>query len=494
MQKSLQILRETDCMALWTWRGDRVRFDPATGRLAYGGDGDGAGTNVADAVGLSLDRLGARLVWTGAQPAVCLVPGLVDGSCTMAPPEDPQRLSLVEEPGGPLCLFLGDAALHALPDGSVRLMEGPLSADAFFVAVSAHARRGAEALRSDRWIDLADRRIYAPAATVPGRPAWLDFAGRHFSIAGTQGPFAADASPRAPLHRLHLLLPDGAMMHLSPFRPLIYFTIYGGDSYYELLHLALRSMADHGAFDGTLCIAADRSRGAVRRLVPETFAGRWLHRETTVAAGLFGRFDCDQWGIEGYSPILYVDADVVVDAPMTPLLTQLAGSSRLHVCTCNHFLPHLAGLPYTAYASDIADWFGHWLFGNDSRLAQIPFAMGNSGTIGFATIADARLAFDLVRVLRRSVRPELIEYFGDQPLFNYAIHALGCGDFAMLDTFIELARDAGECSGARRGLMHFHAGVGNVSVKLEAMRAYSASLTTNANAATAPRVGPRPAI
>jgi hypothetical protein len=283
-------------------------------------------------------------------------------------------------------------------------------------------------------------------------------------------------SPRAPLHRLHLVLPDGAMLHLARFRPLIYFTIYGGDLYYACLRIALRSLADHGAFDGTVCIAADRPRGAVRRLVPEAFAGRWLHRETTAAAGLFARFDCDQWGLEGFSPILYMDVDVVIDAPLTPLLTRIAGSARLHVGTSNHFVPQLAGRPYTDYDSDLADWFGHWLFGHDPRLAQVPFAMGGSGTIGFATIADARLAFDLVRVLRRRVRLELVEYFGDQPLFNYALHALGCGDFAALDPFIELARDAGECSGARRGIMHFHAGVGNAQVKLDAMRTYSASL------------------
>jgi hypothetical protein len=473
MQKSLQILRETDCMALWTWRGDRVRFDPQSGRLTHGGPED-----AAVAVSLNLDRRGARLVWTGAQPPVCLVPASGDGKCAVVAAEDAQRLSLVEEPGGPLCLFLGEAALHALPDGTARLMEAPLSADAFFVAVSAHALRCAEALQADRWIDLADRRVYPPAAPVPGRPAWLAFAGRMFSIAGTQGPFADDAAPRSPLHRLHLVMQDGAMLHLARFRPLIYFTIYGGDSYYELLRLALRSLADHGAFDGTLCIAADRPRAAVRRLIPDSFAGRWLYRETTAEAGLFARFDCDQWGLEAYSPILYVDADVIVDAPLTPLLTLLAGSPRLHVGTSNHFVPHLAGLSHTAYASDIADWFGHWLFGNDPRLAQVPFAMGNSGTIGFATIADARLAFDLVRVLRRSVRHELVAYFGDQPLFNYALHALGCGDFTTLNRFIELARDAGECSGARRGLMHFHAGVGNVAVKLEAMLGYSASLAS----------------
>jgi len=472
MQKSLQILRETDCMALWTWRGDRVRCDPHTGLLAHGGGGEDG----ANAVSLSLDRLGARLVWTGAQPVVCLVPAVGDGTCAVVAPEDAQRLSLVEEPGGPLCLFLGEAALHAMPDGTVRLLAGPLSADAFFVAATAHALRCAEALRSDRWIDLADRRIHAPATPVPGRPAWLAFAGRHVSIAGTQGPFAADGAPRSPLHRLHLALPDGAMLHLARFRPLIYFTIYGGDPYYELLRLALRSLADHGAFDGTLCIAADRPRAFVRRLVPEAFAGRWLHRETTAEAGLFARFDCDQWGLEAYSPILYMDADIIVDAPLTPLLALLAGSRRLHVGTSNHFVPHLAGRPYTEYASDIADWFGHWLFGHEPRLAQVPFAMGNSGTIGFATVADARLAFDMVRVLRRSVRLELVQYFGDQPLLNYALHALGCGDFTALDPFIELARDAGECSGARRGLMHFHAGVGNVSVKLEAMRAYSLTL------------------
>jgi hypothetical protein len=463
-------LRQNLSIALWTLHGNAARFEPETSWLVH----RPAGT--AAALGLVLDRTGARLVLPDSDPPLAVLPSRDGGPCTLVPMEGEARLSLVEQPGGPLCLFHEGAALRALPDGTIRLHDGPLDPDAFFLAVTAQALRCAEALRADRWVDLANGLIHGPATDVPGHPGRLDFAGRRLSIAGTVSPFAADPSPRAPLHRVHVVLPEGAMLHAARFRPLIYFATYGGDIYDACLRLALQSLADHGDFDGTLCIATDRPRGAVRRLIPRAFDGRWLHREITADAGLFARYDADAWGLEGFSPLLYMDADVIINAPLAPLLTALAGSRRLHVATNNDVVPHLAGRPYAEHEAEVANWFGAFLFGHDPRLAQAPFAMGNSGTIGFATIADARLAFDAVRALRRSVCPELVATYGDQPLFNYALHTLGCGDFTTLDRFIELARHTGECSSERRGLVHFHAGVGNVRVKLESMRAYSASL------------------
>jgi hypothetical protein len=427
-------------------------------------------------VALLLDRKGARLLLAHGDPPLCVLPARGQARCTLVALDDPARLSLVEQPGGPLCLFHDGAALRALPDGTIHLQDGPLDASAFFLAITAQALRCAEALQADRWVDMATGLVHPAASAVPGHADRLDFAGRRLHLAGTIAPFAADPQPRTPLHRVHAILPEGAMLHAARFRPLIYFTVYGGDQYYACLRLALHALAEHAAFDGTLCVAADRPRGAVRRLIPSAFEGRWLHRDTTAEAGLFARYDIESWGLEGYSPILYLDSDVIINAPLTPLLTRLAGSRRVHAGTSNHFVPHLAGSPHSEHDADLADWFGAFLFGHDPRLADRPFAMGGSGTIGFATIADARLAFEAVRALRRSVSAEILAKYGDQPLFNYALHTLDCGDFTTLDPFIELARHAGECSTARRGLMHFHAGVGNVRVKHESMLAYSASL------------------
>jgi hypothetical protein len=463
-------LRQNVSIALWTPHGTVAHFEHETSRLVH------RSPTQAGSLGLVLDRTGARLVLPDSDPPLAVLPTRDGAPCALVPIEGEGRLSLVEQPGGPLCLFHEGAALRALPDGTIRLQDGPLEPDAFFLAVTAQALRCAEALRADRWVNLATGLIHGPATDVPGHPGRLDFAGRRLSIAGTVSPFAADPSTRAALHRVHVVLPDGAMLHAARFRPLIYFATYGGDLYDACLRLALQSLADHGDFDGALCIASDRPRGAVRRLIPRAFEGRWLHREITADAGLFARYDADAWGLEAYSPILYMDADVIINAPLAPLLTALAGSRRLHVATNNDVVPHLAGRPYSAHDPELANWFGAFLFGHDPRLTKAPFAMGNSGTIGFATIADARLAFDTMRALRRSVSPDLLATYGDQPLFNYALHTLDCGDFTTLDRFIELAQHTGECSSARHGLVHFHAGVGNVGAKVQSMRSYSASL------------------
>jgi hypothetical protein len=463
---------------LRTIHGNAVYFEPDKSRLAHG-----SGSLEGNEIRLAVDAAGCRQTVGGRHGArgVRMAPG--DAGCRLVPLERATCFTLVEDHGGPLGVFNRGAALHTSQDGTLHLRRGPLNEDALFFAVTEQAMRCACALREDRWVDCTTGHIHAPGAVMPGQWHLLAIAGRVVSIVGTRDPFVTDSIPGAPVHRLHVILPDGGILPLARYRPLIYFAVYGPDRYFACLSLALQSIFRHGAFDGTVCIASDRGRDEVAPFVPDAFAGRWIHRDITADAGLFARYDCLDWGLEAFSPVLYMDTDVIINAPLAPLLTPLAGSRRVHAGTSDRLAPHLAGKAWRAHASDLADWFGNWLFGNDPRLADQPFAMGGSGIIGFATMGDAQLAFDTVRALRRHVRPELLAYFGDQPLFNYALHVLGCGNFTTLETCIDLARHIGECGEARRGLMHFHAGVGNVEVKHEAMLHYMARLDAAGEAA-----------
>ncbi len=414
------------------------------------------------------------LVVTDRAMPLCAVPAPNGGPCSLLPLQEAPRLSLVEEPGGHLCLFTNDGAVAATADGTIRLIEGPLTAEAFLTAVTDQAQHCADALRSDRWVDMISRRILAPATEVPEHQK-LELDGKAFSAAGTEDPFVLDAREGS-MHRMRVFLPDGAMLHLARYRPLICFAVFGSDEYYGCLGVALQSLATFGNYDGTICIAADRPRGQLRRHLPAAFQDRWLYRSLDPRSGLFARYDMETWGIGAFGPVLYLDTDVVANAPLTPLLTQLAGSSLVHIATENRLAPHLAGQLPAAYGGEVADWFGHWLLRHDPRLASRPFVMGSSGIIGFGSVADACAAFASVRAVRRQLRPEPIERFGDQPLLNYALQALDCGEYQLLDRFVDFTRTAERAGAERRGLMHFHAGVGNDRHKLAAMRRYVAGL------------------
>jgi hypothetical protein len=455
---------------LSTIHGTSVRFDADTSRLRHGAP-DKAPANVS----LFVDPQGAMLVATNQAAPLCIVPAPDGGPCALLPLEGAPRLSLVEEPGGHLCLFSHHGAVVALADGAITLIDGPLAPEAFLTALTDQAQRCAEALRSDRWVDMPGHRILAPASAVPGHPEQLALDGRVFGMAGTEDPFVLDR-PEGPMHRMRVVLPDGAMLHLARYRPLVCFAVFGSDAYYGCLGVALQSLATFGAFDGTICIAADRPRGQLRRHIPAAFQDRWLHRPLDPRSGLFARYDMASWGLGEFGPVLYMDTDVVANAPLTPLLIQLAGSRFLHIATENRLAPQLAGRLPAAYGGEVADWFGHWLLSHDPRLASRPFVMGSSGIIGFASVADASATFASVRALRRQVRPELIGSFTDQPLLNYALQTLDCGEYQLLDRFVDFARSADQAGTEQRGLMHFHAGVGNDRFKLATMRKYLARL------------------
>jgi hypothetical protein len=261
------------------------------------------------------------------------------------------------------------------------------------------------------------------------------------------------------------------------FNPLIFFAVFGSDRYYQCLELALVALHKHGRYRGAILVAADRPRTAVARYVPEGFRKSWIHKQSSHEAGLFARYELPDWELRGFGPFLYMDVDVVVDAPIDPLLHELAVSSKIHVATENRLLPALEGCDANAYAAtDFGNWFGTWLCADDARFKNAPFALGSSGIMGFDSTDTATEPFLTVRSLRRIADDKLIAAFTDQALLNYALHCCGAGDFQLLDRYTGFARSFEQGPRKRLGLLHFHSGVGNADAKFQAMSAYLGSL------------------
>ncbi len=296
---------------------------------------------------------------------------------------------------------------------------------------------------------------------------------------GLPGPFVTEeATPR----QMSVIAPGGRVLRLVLYNPVICFTVFGPDEFYKVLEVALDALHRFGAYDGSLCIAADWSAEAVAKLVPGIFAGGWRHVRITGNDGLFARYDLPDWALEAYQPVVYMDADVVANARLRPLLARLAASRRIHMATEDRLFTHVAGRGADRIAEATEGWFGAWLFRGDPRLADGSFALGSSGIIAADHAGRLRPLCSLVRGLRRAVPPDLVARYTDQALANYALHALGGSDFKTLDRFVDFARAAETAPRERRGLMHFHSGVGQGAAKLAAMRRYVASLDETVSA------------
>ena len=411
----------------------------------------------------------------------CVVPA-AQGGLSLAAMDAPSPWRL--RAAGPWVEVVCDAGgLRATGDGGLDLAAE--SEASRFCVVGLASMRCLDTLLGHQWLRQGGPpRAVQASLRFADRPVLL-LDGQEIDPSGLPGPFVTgEGTPR----QMSVIAPGGRVMRLVLYNPVICLAVFGPDAFYGVLGVALDALDRFGGYDGALCIAADRPAEAMACVVPNAFAGRWRHVPMTGEDGLFARYTLPDWGLEAYQPVLYMDADVVANARLRPMLARLAGSRRVHMATEDRLFAHVAGRGADRVEEATEGWFGAWLFRGDPRLADTGFALGSSGIIAADHAGRLQPLCALVQALRQAVDPELVRRYTDQALANYALHALGEGDFKTLDRFVDFARAAETAPPTRRGLMHFHSGVGQGAAKLAAMRRYVATLADAAPVAAQPAI------
>jgi hypothetical protein len=352
------------------------------------------------------------------------------------------------------------------------LAVGAASGDPRLTILSSLTCQCLDALRGRVWIHQSGRELDTTVRLLP-RPS-LRAGGQDIDLTGLPGPFIIHQEPHsaAPIRQLHLRGPNGRLHRVALFNPVICLAIFGSDYYYEVLSLALAALHEFGEYTGTVCVCADRRREHVEPWIPECYRATWRYVPYAQGDNLFARYGIPDWGLEAFQPVLYVDADVVANIPLRPLLARLALSPRIHVATEDWLIRYGRPKPAQFKQMEGANWFGAWLFAEDPRFTDTVVPFGSSGIMGTDTAERFRTPFAMVRSLRQVVDPQMVHDFTDQALANYALYACGFADFTLLNGFVDYARKAEHARPERRGLMHFHAGVGQGELKRDQMRKY----------------------
>ena len=124
--------------------------------------------------------------------------------------------------------------------------------------------------------------------------------------------------------------------HITKFRryrPLIYWVAYGSEVSFAMLSVGLRSLQLFGDYGGDILIISDRSRSEIAKYIPASMAGRWhvlnLKANDTLDYTV-ARYRISEWGAsQNFGPVLYVDTDVLIDAPLDPMLIKIALEKRI---------------------------------------------------------------------------------------------------------------------------------------------------------------------
>lgn len=263
--------------------------------------------------------------------------------------------------------------------------------------------------------------------------------------------------------------------YLTPFKPLIYTIAYGKDEIFETLGLLLQSLHEFGHYGGDILIFSDRTLEQLQPIIPPALAARARVatapvRDVTDMMAIKYRI-CDMPELSGYRPLLYLDADVICNAPLDRLLGELSRASRVSV-------------PLEMDLKGNHNYYGGVLFNLDPT-APIRNERGfSAGLMGIPCTEVARQSFPVILeslyglTRQQKDRSVMASIFQDQGVANYVMHKTDAADFDIMTRHVTtpVGFDRPLTEIPRLGLAHFCGGIGDAGRKLPSMRAYLALL------------------
>lgn len=256
------------------------------------------------------------------------------------------------------------------------------------------------------------------------------------------------------------------------FRPLVYTVVFGDDTYFECLKIMLTSLLEIGSFYGNIAVISDRKYDEIIAYVPHQYRSR-IHYLFSPSADMSQRYAIDAHFFDDYSPILYLDTDIVIDAEIEPILKSIADVNGVCVTTETATYPELASSKIADVIDSrrIGNWFGLELCRADPECAQKFLPCANSGIIGYKDAAFFRPLGEQIATLYQDVaNRELIRWFGDQPILNYVLVRTQATDAAALSNRCKFVNGGDQYLGEALGFRHFVWALG--SNKAEQMASY----------------------
>jgi hypothetical protein len=238
--------------------------------------------------------------------------------------------------------------------------------------------------------------------------------------------------------------------------PVIVTVCWGQEAYFESLGLWLDALRRFGRFGGPVVVFSDRDLEATLRHAPAATRGEvrclpimdrpWLQRY---------RLGGD--ALADHSPVLYIDADIVVDADIAPTLARIAASHGLCVTTEREIQPALGAdsVGRLPLETALANHFGLRLLKADEACRDDLVPVINSGVIGFSQHDLAFSVGSMLAELYASPHHQETVRFSDQPFLNYVLSKARVADTeSLLGTCQFVARWTDQPFGPR-GFMHF---------------------------------------
>ena len=133
--------------------------------------------------------------------------------------------------------------------------------------------------------------------------------------------------------RLTVLKEGWRIEQFCLYRPLIYFTAFRSPVIFRQCDIAIRSLLEFGEYDGHILLITDQPADALPAALPALPPDRFRTCHVIAADGagfLAARFKIVDfpWAAQ-FQPVMFMDCDVVFDAPVAPMLCAMARSDQI---------------------------------------------------------------------------------------------------------------------------------------------------------------------
>jgi hypothetical protein len=285
----------------------------------------------------------------------------------------------------------------------------------------------------------------------------------------------------SPVLNLSLLHDGWKIQPLQLYRPLIYYAAFGPPNIFACLRTSIASVRTIGGWKHDIAVLTrPEDVPLVEAIRSGLDIGPNLHIVPVAGADLLdwclARYRIDAADIFQYhQPLLYLDVDVVCDAPLNDLCLKLLESSCIEV------------VPEATWTEDGQESDGHWfgwpLMRQDGLTVDASTAGFSAGILAFANyrLAAQPFAAILSSVAAYAEQTGVRNVEHEQPISNYVMRKLRVASTSLLPGFAQLcrvdpARSPLPVPATPTGLAHFHGIIGHSASKRAAMDHYLAIL------------------
>ncbi len=456
----------TDTCSLLTWFGTLLYFDEDRQTLRHGPPATSPRNVVLRDGAARPEKLGGG----GAADA---------GTPNWGLSRD-HALAVLAEPGQRRVGFAAGAAfLRALPGGEVDAEAGQLDEWERFLPLAPD--------RLDLLLDVLGTGWYMPrgAQVIPRHEVAL-LPGPRLRIGAFEADLAHATFPVLPqttgtaggrrvVRTLDMLYDGWKIERFERFAPLVYFTIFRDAFFLESMQLTVESLERVGRYTGDYLLITDVSEEEGRRYFPDVDPARvhYSHNPAPALADIAAARRLFDPAIVGrFQPVLYLDADIIADAPVEPMLRDVMHSDQIFFAT------EFPGANLHEPSESATHWFGRFLEEQDNnwdfRLARCI----NSGMIAArhadlmtAPFATVSASWDAWRERNGTDHHTYL----DQPFINYVLQKTRAANVTTLDHYARCVHAGSPADDdPRRGFVHFNSGVG--FNKYDRMRVYLETL------------------